>query len=139
MTPNPAKVEQRVVRVVAAVICQNGKYLVCQRPAHKRHALLWEFPGGKCERGENDADALRRELKEELDVRLLSAGNDLYSSRDDGSQFLIVFIETAIEGTIRCSEHADFAWRTPTELAAIALAPSDRRFVEHVLLATHAS
>lgn len=135
----PAKGEQRVIRVVAGVIHQNGKYLVCQRPAHKRHALLWEFPGGKCEHGENDADALRRELKEELDVRLLIAGNDLYSSRDDGSPFLIVFVEATIEGTIRCSEHPDFAWLTPPQLAATALAPSDRRFVEHVLLATHAS
>lgn len=136
---NPANAEQRVIRVVAAVIHQHGKYLVCQRPARKRHALLWEFPGGKCEHGEDDADALRRELKEELDVRLLHAGSDLYSSRDDRSPFLIVFIQAAIEGTIRCSEHADFAWLTPSELAEIALAPSDRRFVEHVLLATHAS
>ena len=136
---NAATVEQRVIRVVAAVIHENGRYLVCQRPAHKRHALLWEFPGGKCEHGENDADALKRELKEELDVHLLCAGDELYSSRDDGSSFLIVFVEATIEGTIRCSEHTDFAWHTPPELATTALAPSDRRFVEHVLLATHAS
>lgn len=128
-----------MVRVVAAVIRQNGRYLVCQRPAHKRHALLWEFPGGKCENGESDADALRRELKEELDVLLLHAGEVLYSSEDDGSSFLIVFIDTTIEGTIRCSEHTDSAWLTPEQLTATELAPSDRRFVKNVLCAKYSS
>jgi 8-oxo-dGTP pyrophosphatase MutT (NUDIX family) len=128
-----------LIRVVAAVIHRDGKYLICQRPAHKRHGLLWEFPGGKCEPEESDVDALRRELKEELDVQLESAGGVLFSSHDDGSPFLVVFLTATIAGDIRCSEHAAFAWHTPSQLASMALAPSDSRFVAHVLLPTHVS
>lgn len=131
--------DESPTRVVAAVIRQDDKYLLCQRPSHKRHALLWEFPGGKCEPGEDDVAALKRELKEELDVDLLRADGVLFSSHDEGSPFLIVFIAAAIEGAIRCSEHVAFSWLTPQQIVATALAPSDRRFVEHALLAPHAS
>lgn len=54
--------------VVAAVIESNGKVLIGQRRAKDRHALKWEFPGGKVERFESPKDALRRELREELRI-----------------------------------------------------------------------
>ncbi len=53
--------------VVAAVIERDGRVLICQRKTG-RHALKWEFPGGKIERGESPEDALRRELREELRI-----------------------------------------------------------------------
>jgi 8-oxo-dGTP pyrophosphatase MutT (NUDIX family) len=52
--------------VLAAVIRRQDRYLVCRRPAHKRHGGLWEFPGGKLEPGETLLEAARRELREEL-------------------------------------------------------------------------
>ncbi len=55
------------VDVVAAVIERDGKVLICQRKGG-RHALKWEFPGGKVEPGEESAQALRRELREELGI-----------------------------------------------------------------------
>jgi 8-oxo-dGTP diphosphatase len=55
------------VDVVAAVIEKDGRVLICQRKGG-RHALKWEFPGGKVERGETPHDALARELKEELGI-----------------------------------------------------------------------
>jgi len=55
------------VDVVAAVIERNGSVLICQRKGG-RHALKWEFPGGKVEPGETAPDALRRELREELGI-----------------------------------------------------------------------
>ena len=58
------------IRVIAAVIARGDRLLVCQRPPHKRHGGLWEFPGGKCEPGESDLEAARRELHEELGVEL---------------------------------------------------------------------
>lgn len=54
--------------VVAAVIERDGRYLLTLRPAGTHLAGHWEFPGGKCEAHETDADALRRELREELDL-----------------------------------------------------------------------
>ena len=55
-------------RVVAALIVQDGKLLVCQRTRHQTMPLKWEFPGGKIEEGEQPRDALRRELEEELGI-----------------------------------------------------------------------
>lgn len=60
----PAVVKQ----VVAGLIFQDGKVLVCQRTKHQTMPLKWEFPGGKIEEGEQPRDALRRELQEELGI-----------------------------------------------------------------------
>ena len=53
-------------QVVAALIWRGGKFLICQRPAHKARGLLWEFVGGKAEPGESLEQALVRECREEL-------------------------------------------------------------------------
>ena len=55
-----------MVEVVAALIWDKNKFLICQRPANKARALLWEFVGGKVEQGETKEQALIRECKEEL-------------------------------------------------------------------------
>jgi 8-oxo-dGTP diphosphatase len=104
--------------------------LVCQRPAHKRHGGLWEFPGGKLEAGEHYFDAARRELTEELGVRVVSVGNLLFSVADPGSDFRIDFVPTTIEGEPQCIEHSTLRWLPLEDLPALDLAPSDRRFVE---------
>jgi 8-oxo-dGTP diphosphatase len=54
--------------VSAAIIVRAGTALICQRRADQQHAGKWEFPGGKVEPGEEPAEALNRELREELDV-----------------------------------------------------------------------
>jgi mutator protein MutT len=56
------------VEVVAAVIERDGRVLICQRKRGSRHARKWEFPGGKVEPGERLAEALARELHEELAI-----------------------------------------------------------------------
>ena len=63
-------------RVVAGLIVQDGKLLVCQRTRHQTMPLKWEFPGGKIEEGEQPRDALRRELEEELGI-LASVGDEV--------------------------------------------------------------
>ena len=62
-----------MTEVVAALIWQGEKFLICQRPAHKARGLLWEFVGGKVEPGETKEEALIRECREELAV-ILSVG-----------------------------------------------------------------
>ena len=125
--------ESDQVRVLAAVIRRGERYLVARRPVRKRHGGLWEFPGGKVERGETTAEALQRELREELDVELDSIGRSLFSISDPGSAFRIEFIEVAIRGQPRCVEHESLAWVSALELRGMALAPSDRGFVEQRL------
>jgi 8-oxo-dGTP diphosphatase len=58
----------RTIRVVAAVIERDGRYLITQRRPSAVLPLLWEFPGGRVEEGETDAEALRRELRHRLDA-----------------------------------------------------------------------
>lgn len=119
------------IRVVASVIERDGRLLVCQRPAHKRHGGLWEFPGGKVEPGESDFDAAYRELEEELGVRVLEVGPLLFSIADPGSHFVIEFLSVRIEGEPVCLEHEALAWLAEEEMLSMPLAPSDAQFVRH--------
>ena len=59
-----------MVEVVAALIWDGNRFMICQRPASKARALLWEFVGGKVEKGETKEQALVRECSEELNVTL---------------------------------------------------------------------
>jgi mutator protein MutT len=116
------------IRVVASVIVQNGRVLVCQRPAHKRHGRLWEFPGGKVEGDETDFEAVSRELEEELGVRVRRVGPVVFSCADPGSAFVIEFHPVEIEGEPVCLEHTALTWVSGDELLSLALAPSDDQF-----------
>lgn len=117
-------------RVLAAVVRRGDTLLVCQRPPHKRHGGLWEFPGGKQEEGESDADTARRELHEELGVEVTGIEEEDFAIGDPGSPFLIAFVPTRIAGEPACHEHTALRWGTLDELDAMPLAPSDRRYVE---------
>ena len=121
------------IRVLAAVVRRGDRYLVAQRPTAKRHGGLWEFPGGKLEPGESTEDGLRRELREELGVRLERAGDHLLSVADPGSAFRIEFIEVSFAGEPQCLEHQRVAWMSVAELRGLDLAPVDRVFVERRL------
>lgn len=120
-------------RVVAAVVERAGRLLLCRRPAGKRHAGLWEFPGGKFLPGESPLEAARRELAEELGVEVLAAGALLLAVADPGSPFVVELHRVQIAGEPLPLEHAALAWAAPADLAAYALAPSDRVFAEHLL------
>lgn len=124
----PQSTRAATVTVVAAVVNRKGRYLVCQRPSHKRHGGMWEFPGGKLERGETILEAANRELREELGVEVTAVGECLFAVQDPGSAFEIHFYETCILGEPACHEHQALAWVTPVECAALSLAPSDRAF-----------
>lgn len=121
------------IPVLAAVIHRDGRYLICLRPAHKRHGGLWEFPGGKLEPYETLLAAANRELTEELGVSALSVGEPLFSIADPGSPFLIEFVPTVIVGEPTCLEHSGLRWATLAELPSLPLAPSDRKFVDFLL------
>jgi len=118
------------IRVVACVIERAGRLLLCQRPAHKRHGGLWEFPGGKVEPGESDLDAARRELREELGVAVVDVAPAEFAILDPGSPFEIASVPTEIRGEPACLEHAAMAWVTEEAVGGLELAPSDRRYWE---------
>jgi 8-oxo-dGTP pyrophosphatase MutT (NUDIX family) len=123
-----------MIRVIAAVIQKNRRYLACRRPGGKRHGGLWEFPGGKVRADESDLDAARRELAEELNVRVVNVGAPLFETTDPGTDFLIVFRHVRIIGEPQALEHEALCWASPLELVGFRLAPSDELFVHRHLL-----
>lgn len=120
------------VRVVAAVVRRDGRYLLGRRPEHKRHGGLWEFPGGKVLDGESRLDATRRELAEELRIEVVAVGALLHSVRDPGAPFVIEFVEVETRGEPVALEHSTVAWFKAEELAGVALAPADADFAERL-------
>ncbi|HYU35900.1 MAG TPA: NUDIX domain-containing protein [Thermoanaerobaculia bacterium] len=117
-------------RVLAAVVERGGRVLLARRPAGKRHAGLWELPGGKFLPGESPLEAARRELAEELGVEVATAGALLWEAPDPGSPFVVEFYAVEIRGEPAALEHDALAWVLPEELPLYPLAPSDRAFAE---------
>jgi mutator protein MutT len=109
---------------------RGGRLLVCRRPAHKRHGGLWEFPGGKLRGGETLGEGLRRELTEELGLRLTRIVGPLDRRTDPGATFLIHFIEAEAEGEPVAFEHDAVEWMDEADLADLPLAPGDRAFID---------
>ena len=103
--------------VVAAIIIKNGKYFIAQRNKNKHMGLSWEFPGGKVEKGETFEIALKREIKEELNIEINiknKLGEENYQD-DKINVKLHYFICSHFNGEIILSEHEDSAWVTKNE------------------------
>ena len=123
-----------MVEVVAALIWDNNKLMICQRPAHKARALLWEFVGGKVEPGETKEQALIRECQEELSVTI-SAGDvfmDVVHEYPDITVHLTLFNAIIVEGTPQKLEHNDIHWITPNEIANYEFCPEDEEILETI-------
>lgn len=121
-----------MIEVVAALIRDNGKFMICQRPENKSRALLWEFPGGKVEAGETKEAALARECREELDIDL-SVGAVFAESTfvyPDISVHLTLLEARIIRGEPKLLEHRDIRWITPQEAHLFEFSPADVPFVE---------
>ena len=116
-----------MTEVVAALIWDKDKFMICQRPANKSRALLWEFVGGKVEPGETKEQALIRECQEELAVTL-SAGDvfmDVVYEYPDITVHLTLFNATISEGVPQKLEHNDIKWITVSEIDDYDFCPAD--------------
>ena len=116
-----------MVEVVAALIWDNDKFMICQRPAHKARGLLWEFVGGKVEPGETMGQALIRECREELAITL-AVGDvfmDVVHQYPDITVHLTLFHATIADGFPQKLEHNDIRWITPDEIPQYDFCPAD--------------
>ena len=116
-----------MTEVVAALIWEGDKFMICQRPAHKARGLLWEFVGGKVEPGETREQALVRECREELAVTV-SVGDvfmEVTHTYPDLTIHLTLFHAAIAEGVPRLLEHADLQWIGVDEMERYDFCPAD--------------
>ena len=120
--------------VVAALIWDQGKFMICQRPAHKARGLLWDFVGGKTEPGETLEEALVRECREELDITV--APKDVFMQviheYPDLTVRLTLFNATIAEGTPKALEHNDIRWIKTSEIDGMDFCPADEEILERL-------
>ena len=124
-----------MVEVVAALIWDKDKFMICQRPVHKARGLLWEFVGGKVEPGETKEQALSRECQEELAITL-SVGDifiDVMHEYPDITVHLTLFNATIVEGVPQKIEHNDIKWITPGEIPAYEFCPADKEILDKIV------
>ncbi len=116
-----------MVEVVAALIWRDDKFLICQRPASKARALLWEFVGGKIEMGESGQQALIRECVEELDIiiEVSDVFFEVTHHYSDIDVHLTLFNASIIKGEPRLIEHNDMRWITIDEIDNFNFCPAD--------------
>lgn len=120
-----------MTEVVAALIWNGGKFLICRRPPQKARGNLWEFVGGKVESGETGEQALIRECREELAI-VLRVGEkfmDTVYKYPDLSIHLTLYNAVIAEGVPQKLEHTDMRWITPTEANAYEFCPADQVFL----------
>ena len=116
-----------MTEVVAALIWDGSKFLICQRPAHKARGLLWEFVGGKLESGETMEQALIRECQEEMDITVQVGGiyTQVIHEYPDIKIRLTLFHCTIAEGTPKMLEHNDLTWIHPSQIPEYDFCPAD--------------
>ena len=123
-----------MIQVAAAVIRQGKQVLICQRPAGKNCALLWEFPGGKVEKDEDSFSCVVRELMEELNIsvepqKLLCSVTHTYPDRTVHIDFIQC---TILKGTPQAREHAALRWIEKSQLDEVRFCPADYAILDSI-------
>ncbi len=121
-----------MTEVVAALIWDKNRFMICQRPAHKARGSLWEFVGGKVEPGESKEEALVRECREELGVTV-DVGDifmEVTHKYPDITVHLTLFSASIREGVPQKLEHQDIRWITAEEIGRYAFCPADTEILE---------
>lgn len=124
-----------MIDVVAALIRDDNKFLICQRSKNKSQGLLWEFVGGKVENGESKEDALIRECQEELDVKVVikkEITSTVYEY-PNVTIHLTLFLTAISEGKIKKIEHEDIRWIMVDEIPNYEFCPADKAFLTYIL------
>ena len=121
----------KVTEVVAALIREGDRFLICQRPADKSRALLWEFVGGKVEPGETGEEALIRECQEELGITVSveAVFTEVTHSYPDITIHLTVFNASIAKGIPQLLEHNDLRWITAAEISKFTFCPADEEIL----------
>lgn len=126
---------EKITKVVAALIWDGDRFMICQRPAHKARGLLWEFVGGKVEPGETMEAALIRECREELAVELTVGAlfMQVVHTYPDITVELSLFHASICSGEPQKLEHVDIQWITPVQIPDYDFCPADTEILNRIM------
>lgn len=130
-----SQTEGKTIRVVAAVVEREGRYLITQRRETAVLPLLWEFPGGRREDGETDAQALQREMKERLgaDVRVGQLISFVSHPYERYTVDLHLYECELLSDALHCAAVNDFRWVTSEEFDGFKFTPADEASMNQLL------
>ena len=121
-----------MIQVVAGIIYKDRKILIAKRNLQKDQGGQWEFPGGKVEKGETNEEALKREIKEELDadieVKEYVGENEFHYPEKDVK--LIFYKAELISAKVKLLEHEDYKWIKIEEFSKYDFAEADKKVFE---------
>ncbi len=124
---------KHVLVSAVALIDDDGRILLAQRPEGKALAGMWEFPGGKVEQGESPEAALRREIKEELGIDLcdscLAPFTFVTHDYEDFSLLMLLYLCRNWEGIPQGLEGQQLTWRRANEMDTLPMPPADKPIV----------
>ena len=124
------------IKVVAGLILQNNKLLICQRPKFKDHPLKWEFPGGKIKKNETSEDALIREINEELSINIFNY-NELISYNFNYSDlgktvFINFYLIKNFRGKILNNFHNQLKWIDIKDIHEYDFLEGDLKIIDYI-------
>ncbi len=123
--------------VVGGLIFQNKKILICQRKEEGDHPLKWEFPGGKLKDNENNQEALKRELKEELSIEINEIfffDEYMYEYKNLSKNLKLVFFQIfQFEGEIQNKVHQQLKWIDISKLGDYDFLEGDLKIIEKLI------
>lgn len=117
-----------MTEVTAAIIKDDDKILICQRPKDKKFADMWEFPGGKIEPGETLEQCVIRECAEELNVTI--SIDNFFADITKNDLHISFFLCRIEHGTLTLKEHQAMKWITKKELSDYTFCPADTDVVD---------
>lgn len=125
----------KTIRVVCAVVERDGRYLITQRRATAVLPLLWEFPGGRVESGESDADALKREVRWRLgvDVEVGQLISYVHHPYERYAVDLYLYECRLLGGEPHAERVSDFRWAQSSEFEQYPFTPADEASVSQLL------
>ena len=128
------KIEQ--IKVVAGLILQNDKLLICQRPNFKDHPLKWEFPGGKIKNDETNEEALIREINEELSINIINCEeliNYNFNYKDLNKKvFIYFYLVNNFSGKVLNNFHKELKWIEIKDIREYDFLEGDLKIIEHI-------
>ena len=128
------KIEQ--IKVVAGLILQNNKLLICQRPNFKDHPLKWEFPGGKIKNDETNEEALIREINEELSINIINYEELIsynFNYKDLNKKvFIYFYLVNNFSGKIINNFHKELKWIEIKVIREYDFLEGDLKIIDHI-------